>query len=140
MAHSVKENQPVGFRLADLAGSIPPKHRPYRDPKSGKSAVYCGQVWVSRRNDELWEVILRPSPQVVLRLYGGYWATRAACLPADLPRFFWTLEDALAIRRTELVELQERYRRGWVNREAFPTFESLAAYLGIDPETGCRVD
>lgn len=148
-----KRRSVVGFRLAELAGSIPPNHRPFRNSRSGRRAFLIGQVWVVRATEELWEVV-PPVPTapgsrglVTLTRYGKFWRTRGTgqlitvkLPPAILLVTMWPLEDAIGIRRDEVTTLRGQFAAGILNREAFPTFAAVAHYLGIDPETGCRID
>lgn len=49
-------------------------------------------------------------------------------------------EEAMAAKSRFLEKYWNQYVRGEWDHQQFPTFPQLAASLGFDPNTGCRVD
>jgi hypothetical protein len=136
----------VGFRLADLAGSVPPDHRPLKPGIAGPRAVRIRQIWVDRETDELWE-ILRISAGVssqkfrfMLMLYGGYWGQRRELSWSSLKSGFQVLERAVRSRKERISVLRHDYANAETGAGQFPDVTSYIRSFGLDPETGFRID
>lgn len=138
-------NRPVGFRLIDLAGSVPPDHRPLKPGVAGPRAIQFRQIWVDRQTDELWE-ILRVSAgassrkfRFTLRLYGGYWSRKRELSWLSLKSGLQVLEAAIHSRQERLLALRRDYANLETGTEAFSDAADYIRSLGLDPETGFRI-
>ena len=142
-----KPERAIGFRLHELAGSIPPDHRLIVTQPGGKRRIKLHQIWVDRLTDELWEIVRFPSLgasrdalRYVLTRYGGYWSQEWVLTSAELATDFQVLEEAIESRRTRLVDLRLRYESSEIDTMDFPDFKSFICSFGLDPETGFRID
>ncbi len=135
----------IGFQLRELAGSIPPDHRPQRPGVVGPRAVQSRQIWVDRQTDELWEIVRISAGastrkfRFVLRRYGGYWSGQRELSWSSLKSGLQVLEDAIRTRRERVATLQHDYANGEAGSEHFPDAASFIRSLGFDPETGFRI-
>lgn len=141
-----KLRQAIGFQLRDLAGSIPPDHRPLKTNIIGPRAARSRQIWVDRQTDELWEIIRISSSasnqkfHFILRLYGGYWIRKRELSWRSLNGGFQVLETAIRSRHDRLVTLQRTYADASLGTEKFPDVARYICSLGLDPETGFRIN
>lgn len=133
-------------RLGDLCGKIPDGHAPLQKTPRGFLRLAHGQVWVERSNDRLWKV------EKVVHYGKGGLKRRITLIPygsAILPiemaeerlcRSMLVWDEAIAAKNRFLQDYWSQFSRGEWDRQQFPTFPALAAFLGFDPNSGCRVD
>lgn len=133
-------------RLGDLCGKIPDGHAPLRKTPRGFSYLAHGQVWVERSNDRLWKV------EKVVHYGKGGLKRRITLIPYSgavrpiemteerLCRSMLVWDEAIAAKSRFLEDYWNQFSRGEWDRRQFPTFPKLAAFLGFDPNSGCRVD
>ncbi|TXH08264.1 MAG: hypothetical protein E6Q06_00250 [Candidatus Moraniibacteriota bacterium] len=138
-------NHPVGFRLIDLAGSVPPDHRPPKPGATGPRSVRSQQIWVDRQTDELWEIVLISAGAssrkflFTLELYGGYWDRKRRLSWSVLNNGFEVLENAVRSRKERILVLREMYMNAEAGTERSPDAASYVLSFGFDPETGFRI-
>lgn len=139
-------NRIIGFRLRELAGSVPPEHRPLKSGVAGPRAVRPRQIWIDRQTDELWEIVRISSDvsnqkfRFTLRLYGGYWIRKRELSWRSLNGRFQVLEAALHSRQERLAALRRDYASTEAGTGKFPNAASFIRSFGLDPETGCRIE
>jgi hypothetical protein len=141
-----KPSRTIGFQLRELAGSIPPDHRPLKSEVAGPRAVQPRQIWVDRQTDELWEIVRVSAGtsnrkfRFALRLYGGYWDRKRELSWSSLKSGFQVLEAAIHSRQERLSVLRHDYANAESGSEKFPDAASFIRSFGFDPETGFRID
>ncbi len=141
-----KPSRAIGFQLRELAGSVPPDHRPLKSGVSGPRAVQSRQIWIDRQTDELWEIVRISAGtssrkfRFVLRRYGGYWSQQRELSWLSLKSAFQVLEAAFHSRQERLADLRRDYLNAETGSENFPDAASFIRSFGLDPETGFRID
>lgn len=136
----------VGFRLIELAGSVPPEHRPLKSSLVGPQVVRSHQIWVDRQTDELWEIVRIVTGVssrkfcFTLKLYGGYWDRKRVLSWSSLKKRFQVLEEAICSRRERLLALRSDYANVKAGAEKFSDAASFIRSFGLDPETGFRIN